>query len=201
MQKHLLKKFPTKDIEVVYPWVDLKVFKSKKKQNKLIIPSVPYKIKDFEERGINKILKIIKEKNLKSKIIFRSLESYKYIKKMEIKNSILINDILSDENLSKLMADCKIIPLIYSENSPDMPLSAIEGLASGCAIICSKNLGISDIIRRNKCGIIVKNDSENEIINAITKIFKSKSYNKNARKTAEKYFDKSKNLKKILETQ
>ena len=52
-----------------------------------------------------------------------------------------------------------------------------------------------NIIKKEKCGIVIKSDSE--IIPAIKKIFQNSRYNKNARKTAEKYFNKE-NIKKML---
>jgi len=193
MKKYLRKDFPKKDIEAIYSWTNLEVFIPRKKENIILIPSVPYKIKDFEGRGIHKIIKILKQENFKSVIIFRSQEAYNYFKNLNLKNIILINKILNDNELGKIMSNIKVIPLIYEKNTPDMPLSAIEGLASGCAIICKDNMGLADIIKKEKCGIVIKSD--NEIIPAIKKIFQNINYNKNARKTAEKYFDK-KNRKK-----
>lgn len=195
MKKYMDKLFPKKNIETIYPWTSLDIFKPRKKENIILIPSVPYKIKDFEERGIYKIIKILKQENFKSIIIFRSQESYNYFKKLNLKNTILINRILDDKELEKIMSNIKVIPLIYEKNAPDMPLSAIEGLASGCAIICKSNVGLADMIKKEKCGIVIKNDGE--IIPAIKKIFQNLDYNNNARKTAERYFDKE-NIKKLL---
>jgi len=198
MKKHLSENISNKDIMVIYPWTDLKIFKPLKKKNTLLIPSIPYKTKDFKERGIDKIIKILKNEEIKSKIIFRSNESHAFFKSLNLKNSFFINKFLNDKELSKIMGISKIIPLIYPSNAPDMPLSAIEGMACGCAIICTKDMGLADIIKKEKCGIIV--NSEKDLIKAIKKILKSpKYYYKNARKTSEKYFDKNNNIEKYMQ--
>ena len=66
-----------------------------------------------------------------------------------------------------------------------MPLSAIEGLAAGCAIICSESLGLASFVKKYNCGKI-----SDKLKNAdIKEIFNDLKYNKNARKVAEKYFN------------
>jgi len=77
------------------------------------------------------------------------------------------------------------MPLIYKE-SPDMPLSAMEGLASGCAIICTEKMGLSEIVKETNSGIVI-NDKK-EFQGAIKKVLSNSEYNKNARRTAERYF-------------
>ncbi len=192
MVEYLRVLYPEKEIRVIYPWTDLDVFKPARKINAFIIPSVPYDIRDFGERGIYKIIEILENTKIKAAIIFRSNESYNYFKKLNLKNVWLINQILSNKELASLMGFAKIMPLIYLRNSPDMPLSAIEGLSSGCAIICTRNLGLSGLIKSEKCGITINSDSE--ILDAIERIFKDNLYNKNARRIAKKYFDKKRNI-------
>lgn len=196
MERYLSAIFPKKKIELVYPWTNLDIFKPKRKENQIIIPSIPYKIRDFKERGVDKIIRILRTSKIKSKIIFRSDESYNYFKNLGLRNAQLINKILDDKELAEIMASSKVVPLIYFSNSPDVPLSAVEGLAAGCAVICTKNLGLSEILAREKCGIIAS--SEREIIKALRKIFKEAGYAKKARIFAEKYFDRNKNIKKYI---
>jgi len=196
MKRHLSEKLPDKEITVILPWTNLDVFKPKRKEYDLLIPSVPYDIKDFKERGIDKLIDILEKNKIKAKIIFRSDETYNYFKKLGLKNAELINGALSDRKLAEIMSKAGVIPLIYSSNAPDMPLSAIEGMACGCAIICTEHMGLADIIKKKKCGIVL--ESEKGLSNAINKISNNSSYNKNARKAAEKYFS-IKNLNKYLE--
>jgi glycosyltransferase involved in cell wall biosynthesis len=183
------------NLKYIPPSIDLNTSEPNKKSNPLLVASIPYDVKDFKDRGIDVILDFIKKNKISSKIIFRSDESYNYVKSLKMQNAELINKSLSDEELSKLMAQSKIMPLIYTKNAPDMPLSAIEGLSSGCAIICTPNMGISDIIKKEKAGIVI--NSPGELHEAIQKIMKSAIYSKNARKAAEKHFLKS-NLKNYI---
>jgi len=200
MGKALNKIFPGKEIKIIPPWADLKLFKPGKKENSLLIPSVPYKVEDFEERGINKMINVLKKNRIKTKIIFRSQESHRYFKKLDLKNVKLINKVLDDAELAKIMAGSKVIPLFYLANTPDVPLSAVEGLACGCSIICTDGMGLAEIIKKEKCGIVIQSrkNTEKEIIQAINKLLKNQSPNKRARTTAEKYFDKKKNIKEYV---
>jgi hypothetical protein len=50
------------------------------------------------------------------------------------------------------MGKSKLIPLIYKKNAPDMPLSAIEGIACGCFILCTDNMGLADLVEEKKVG-------------------------------------------------
>lgn len=194
MRDYLRKLFPKKDIRILRPWADLRVFRPGEKKDVVLIPSTPYKVKYFDERGIYEITEILKEGGIKSIVLVRSNEAYQYFRKS--KKIEIINKILDDKELANLMSFVKILPLIYSKNAPDVPLSAIEGLASGCAIICTKNLGLSDTIKEGGGGIVV--NSNTEISKAIERIFKNAGYNKNARITAEKYFDKEKNIRRYF---
>lgn len=182
---------------LIYPGVDLETFNSsKKKSNQIVLASVPYKIEDFSQRGIEEILGEIVKLKLKAIAIFRSDESYEYVKNKNLPKVKLINRSLENIELANLMSKTRIIPLFYSE-SPDMPLSAIEGLASGCAIICTEKMGLGEVIEKEKAGIVIR--EKEEIIPAIKKILKNSFYNKNARKVAEKYFDVDKSVRKYIE--
>jgi len=185
------------NVKLIYPSISLDIFKPTKKEDLIVIPSVPYSVSDFSDRGIDFLLQFLDKHHAKAIMILRSQESYEFIKSKKIKNLTLINKDLSDKELSSILSKAKIMPLIYKE-SPDMPLSAMEGLASGCAIICKNNLSISNIIKEYKSGISIKQDNEFE--SAIKKILSNPSYNKNARKTAEEYFsqDNIKNYSNLI---
>jgi len=199
MQNFLQSDYGLRNTVLIYPWTNLEVFQPKKKIKKIIIPSVPYKIKDFEGRGMPKIIEFLKKSEIPATIIFRSKESADYFKKLSLKNVKLINKGLSDIELAKIMAESMIMPLIYSSNAPDMPLSAIEGMASGCIIICSDRMGISEIVVKNRCGIILKNSGSESLKNAVGYALKKQNiYSKNSRKTADDYFRAKKNISKIL---
>jgi glycosyltransferase involved in cell wall biosynthesis len=195
MGRFIQKKFPDRNVKIIYPWTNLDLFVPKKKSVKLIVPSIPYKTEGFQNRGIDKIISLIKKEKLKSTIIFRSKESYEYVKALNLKNCKLIYKVLNDADLSKEISPCEIMPLIYVKNIPDMPLSAIEGLAAGCKIICTSRMGLSDIIKKEKCGIIISEKDELMFAIKIT----NKISSENCRNVAKKYFDKKINIKKYKE--
>ncbi|MEA3329267.1 MAG: glycosyltransferase family 4 protein [Nanoarchaeota archaeon] len=189
MKTFLRKKFKIKQIVVIYPGVNLDLFKPKKKQNKLVVISVPYLVKDFPKRGANKLINFLqKNQNIKTSIITRSDESAEFIER-KIGKKKTINGALSDKELSLIISTAKVMPIFYKE-SPDMPLSAIEGLASGCAIICSDNSGLSHIIKKSKSGLVC----DKLTLNSINKIFNNPRYNQNARLIAEELF----NVKRMI---
>lgn len=188
------KALPKNNIKLILPSINTNQFKPQTKEKLIVIPSMPYDIRDFSDRGIDIILDFIEKSDIKSTLLFRSNESYEFVKKKNLKNVTLINKALTDIELSKILAKAKVIPLIYRK-SPDMPLSAIEGLSSGCAIIALESSGLSRIIKENKAGIIIKNPLE--LGKAIKTLFSNSAYNKNARKTAEKLFSDN-NLKEYL---
>ena len=193
MTKFIRSMFPNKKIFLIYPWTDLRLFNPGNKKNLMLVPSVPYKIADFEERGIWQLIKILKENKIKAKVIFRSKESFDYFKGLKLENVECIYKILRDYELAEIMKDCKVIPLLYNKDAPDMPLSAIEGLSSGCAIVCTSDLGLSEIIEKEGAGIISDKKGFGSSINKALK----ENFNSNARKAAEKYFKKE-NIKNYI---
>lgn len=195
MKSLCLASFPKEKVKLIYPSVNLNLFSPSEKSDVILIPSVPYDVKDFRERGIDTVLEFLKQSKISSKIIFRSEQAYNYVKSLGISNTELINKSLSDKELSKLMSEAKIIPLLYEKNAPDMPYSAVEALSSGCAIVCTDKMGISDVVKKEKAGIVIK--SSEELGSAVSKIISHSEYNKNARKAAEKYFKLS-NIKEYL---
>jgi len=191
MEKFLRNKFSSKKITLIYPAVDLDIFKPSKKKNVLVIPSCPHDVSEFKTRNLDKIIKLIREFKIKSIIITRTREVANYLRKQKIPNLKIIDKTLSNQELAEILSGAKLIPLIYKE-SPDMPLSGIESLSCGCSVICSNKMGLADIVKKNKCGIV----SDTLKLKDIQKIFSNSSYNRNARKIAEKYFDLKVMIKK-----
>ncbi len=191
MHKHLKQIFPESKLRIIYPWTNTSLFAPAKKEYDLLIPSIPYKIADFKERGIDEMTKLLKKSDLNTKILFRSTESYEYFKSLGLRNAELVNKVLSDKELSSLMSRARLIPLLYSKGSPDMPLSAIEGLACGCAIVTTEDGGLGEMLEECGCGAVFKTGGD--LSKLLKKSIENKKWGLNARKTALRYFDK-KNL-------
>ena len=188
MLKFIKNSFPKSEIILIHPGVNLNVFKPGKKDNLIVIPSVPYLVSLFHERGIDKILYYLKEnKNVKYKIITRSEEAARFISS-QLGGKNVIGKTLTNGEMSRIMSRAKVVPLLYKD-SPDMPLSAIEGLASGAAIVCSDNMGLADYVKDNECGLVYSNDSNELKKRDIEKILKTARFNKKARELAVRLFD------------
>lgn len=188
----LKTEIPENRLTLIYPGVDLSKFKPANKKYDLIIPSVPYDPKEFDSRGINIILDIIRDEKLSAVIIFRSKDSYNEVRQRGLKRVKLINRALSDNELSEIMGKCRVMPLFYND-SPEVPLSAVEGLASGCAIVCSDKIGVSELITKNNVGAIVCSKFELE---KLIKKFVRKEVSKKSRKLAEIHFKSGKMVTK-----
>tara|TARA_Y100000310_G_scaffold344875_1_gene460185 strand:- start:5382 stop:6407 length:1026 start_codon:yes stop_codon:yes gene_type:complete len=191
------EKFPNKNTSLIYPGVDLNLFKPKRKLKRMLIPSVPYLVSLFHERRINNTIEFLEEnKEIKATIITRSNQSSSYIKS-KLSETEIINQSLSDEELSQKMSGASVIPLLYKD-SPDIPLSAVEGLASGAAIICSDAMGLSDIIEQNNCGIVYPKNKQDIDKKDVEKLLNSPKFQKDARETALKLFSLDKMIKKYV---
>ncbi|MDO8467787.1 MAG: glycosyltransferase [Nanoarchaeota archaeon] len=195
MKEFMEVKFEASKIKLIYPGVDLDLFKPSKNKNvDFVILSVPYNPKDFNLRGIDKILAFLKQnKKFSAVIVSRSEKSSEEILKLKLKNVKVISRPLSEKELSKVASQGKIMPLLYSDR-PDMPLSAVEAMASGCAIICEDLMGLSDFVEENNCGVVTS-EINLEIVN---KLINNKTFGNNSRKAALKNFDEKKMIKSYL---
>lgn len=196
MKEHLGNIFPTKNIVLIYPMVNLSVFQPSGKKIDIVVGSIPYKKEFLNERGIITILESVLRLNTKSIFIFRGDETYNLLSKYQNQNLSMIRKDLNEKDLSNILGESKIVSTLYFKNAPDMPLSAIEGLSCGCTVLCTSNMGISDIVRDEECGVVI--EDMNKIDDAIITILENKSFGRNSRKVAEKYFDEDINITKYL---
>jgi len=181
-----------KKIEVVYPGIDLKKFSfAKAKGNfNILFASSPMREIDFEKKGVNLVLRAAKEMaEIGFIMLWRNvlLEKIKNkIKKDNLKNVLLVNKYIENMNDAFAQAHATIMPYMQ-ENDKSCPLSLIESLAAGKPVIVSDKVGVSDIIKKEKCGVVFKN--EKDIVSAVKELKKNyRDYQKNCRKTALKYF-------------
>ncbi len=202
-----LKKHKIGNIIFTYPCI--KEEKIKNRQNKdftilfLSSPTGKDSIKKYESKGVKLLLDSFENtKNNKLILIWRN-SCLKYVQK-DIKNNkrkkdiSLINKKINIKDIIK-KADCIVIPYKSKLQSPDYPLSAIEALMFNKPVICSNTVEMSDIIKKEKCGVTF-NSKEEELTKAI-KICKNnhQTFKNNANKTYRKYFSCKENIQKIRE--
>ena len=163
---------------------------------------MPYKKEFLKDRGVYEMLNQYKKVQDKLKLIllFRGGQTYKIIKDYCNINNInakLINKNLTQKEMISLFEKSKIIIGLYTKgNIPKMPQSIIEGISCGCAAITTENTDLAELIKKEKAGIIIKHASE--FSSAIKKILAKNTYNKNAFKLRDKYFNSNNNLKDYL---
>ena len=195
-QKQLLSLgIAAEKIKVIYPPVDLNLFSYSPANGKfkILYASCPTRAKDFSKRGISLIRDVSKEA---SKTQFNLLwrgGAYKDIKSL-IKNNqnmLVENKIVKDMNSKYAEVHCTIIPYTKFDNYLKLnPNSVIESLAAGKPVLVSDKTEIAQFVEKEKCGVVFTPTKDN-LIRAIGELRKNyDTYQKNCRKTAEKYFSK-----------
>ncbi len=183
--------------KVIYPPVDLNEFIYQKTEGefKILYASCPTRFNDFEKRGINLIIDTAK-KNQSSKFILAwrkgaYLDINKLINKSSLKNVIVDNRIINDMNEIYGRTHCTIIPYTKHDDYLKLiPNSALESLAAGKPILVSNKTEIAAFVNKEKCGIVFEPD-EISLQKAIIKLKNNYTkYQKNCRRTANKYFSK-----------
>lgn len=186
---------------VVYPGLDLEEFsyKEPKADFTILFASSPFAKEYFSGRGVYLLLSaaercrdvqfILKWRRWVGNL--RLIENF-----VQDKVNVLIDDRIVP-NINSLLneAHAVIAPFTtYLMNKP-CPHSIIESLAAGKPVLVSTKVGITDIIRKGKCGVVFEPKTD-ALIEAIKELKNNYSrYQRNARICAEKYFSKDKFIK------
>ncbi len=103
-------------------------------------------------------------------------------------NVSVINRILPDMNTFYGSVHCTILPSAFMDDCKPCPNSIMESLAAGKPVLVSHNVGISDLIAEEGCGLVFKPEVA-DIMDKITEIkYNYSHYQSKARQTAEKHF-------------
>lgn len=193
-------------IVVLYPPVELNHFfyqKPTAKKFTILNASCPGKVRDLRKRGIYLLLEadhFLQNQDVQMKFLWRGGEFSRFkekIKDNELKNTIIENKIHKDMNFQYAQVHCTIIPYLQlDEYLKIMPTSAIESLAAGKPVLVSSQTGIAEIVAKEKCGVVFEPTMEG-LLKAIQEMKKNyPKYQKNCRKTAERYFSQETFLQK-----
>lgn len=194
-------------IDIIYPPVNLQAFSYRKPSAKaftVLNASCPGKVRHLGKRGIYLLLDTDPSlKDTRIKLLWRGGEFN--LLKYKLRNKPLIhidmeNEIHTNMNHQYALAHCTIIPYLRpDEHLKTMPTSAIESLAAGKPILVSSQCGMAEIVVKERCGVIFEPTQES-LLNAITEMKKNYvKYQRNCRRTAEKYFSQDTFLKKHKE--
>ncbi len=206
-QNRLLKlKINPQKVKLIYPPVDLSHFSYQPKtlrkpgQFTVLYATSPEKERDFKVKGFWLLVEVAErcpEANFELPWRYKSYTRAKsIINKKQLKNVNLYQSVEKDMNLKYAQADCTIIPYIERNGFvKQMPNSAIESLAAGKPVLISSLVDLSGLIQREKCGVVFEPNPES-LLMAIRELKKNYlKYQKNCRKTAEKYFSQEKFIK------
>lgn len=160
-------------IVVMYPLIDLSKFKYTKPPSldefRILFASAPNleipEIDAYREKGVHLLLEsfaefIKKYPNAKLYILWRNKYNKrlkKDIKKYKLdKNVVVINKVIKNREEMYYNTHITIIPFVSLKQSPELPLSALEALASGRPVVSTDVTEISQIIFKYKCGCVTK---------------------------------------------
>lgn len=158
-----------------------------------------------EEKGINTLIKSMKYVN-KSKLIIVGTgpiekELKEFVVKGNIKNVEFVGFKTGNE-LENIIKQSRFI-VIPSEWYENAPMSIIEAMAYGKAVLGSNIGGIPEFIEDNHTGMIFKTKDEIDLANKINYLIDQENQTiemgKNARIRTEKLYDKTVHYEKIMD--
>jgi len=194
---------PEKQIDIIYPSVDLNAFSYQKPEGKFKIlnASCPSRVSDLEKRGIFLLMEADSQlTDTTIDVLWRIGEYQKFRQMTKGKefNCLRVQEHIA-ENMNEIYAahHCTIIPYTqFDELLKLIPNSAMESLAAGKPILVSSQTGIAEIVKKEHCGIVFEPTAE-KLLEAIQTLKENYThYQQNCRKTAEKYFSQEEFLKK-----
>lgn len=190
-------------IQLIYPPVELGQFTHQKPVGEFTIldASCPGKVRDLKKRGIYFLLQIdpyFTDETVK--FLWRGGEFNMFmdqIKNQAFQHISIENKIYTNMDEQYAAVHCTIIPYLqFDEYLKLIPTSVIESLAAGKPVLVSSKTGVAEIIRLNGCGVVFEPRRES-LLQAIAELKKNYGrYQRNCRRTAEKYFSQEQFLQK-----
>jgi glycosyltransferase involved in cell wall biosynthesis len=189
-----------KKIELIYPGVNINSVRKKSEYKppidkiKLLFASSPLKRNHLSSRGVNFLLNnviVFNECNAHLTMLWRK------VLRQDLENVFAGESCLSivDKYIKKMDSfyvkfDATILPYQGSVGNKSCPLSLVESLACGLPVLVSEDVGISYIVKKEKCGIVFKLTNDG-LRKAITSLKQNYSiYQENTHKVVRKYFRK-----------
>ncbi len=192
-----------RQIELVYPPVDLKKFTYRKATGpfKILNASCPSRVSDLERRGMSFLMDSDPFlQDCAITVLWRvgEFERFRQMTKERTFKSLRVEKrVIKDMNEAYATHHCTIIPYTrFDEFLKLVPNSAIESLAAGKPVLISSKTGISELVEREQCGVVFEPTRES-LLRAIALLRDNYArYQKNCRPTAEKYFSQEIFIKK-----
>jgi len=149
-----------------------------------------------------KAFKKIKKENRNVKLIISNIPKEKhekeFIEKNELKKDIIKIGLLED--MSEILCNSPIMLELNSTKkrlpSASPPLLMLEAMASGARIVATDIPELREVIENKKTGILIKENTKQEIYGGIKEALKNKAITKNAMKKINLDY----NIKKIIKS-
>ena len=187
-----------------YPWVDLKRFQNsalpESEEFRLLFASAPNEENpdedNFTAKGVPLLLESFREfVNEEKKAVLYLLwrgkynrELYVKIKELGLEGKVKVIDQVVDTVAWYAHSHITVIPFVSAWRSPEIPLSAVESLASGRPVVTTDVIELGKIVQDYHCGIGIKPQKES-LSSALKEVRNNyASYQKNCRRCAEKLF-------------
>ena len=210
---------PQKRVDVLPSGVDIKKFNPKKisiysRKDDLQIEGqvVLYYGRASTLRGIDTLIdafKTVKCRIPDAKLVLLLLSGAYTQKQMIIKKAraLLGSSVKifgSVENLEMFLGASTVVvlPFRYKTEIPEYPLTVLEPMSMGKPVITANIGAITEVIKNNENGLLVKPNDKKELTNAIIEVLNDRDFanflGKNARETIEKGYNWEKIAKKTL---
>ena len=192
----LIGKSYYKKISVIPMGVYTDIYKNKFRFNKKIL----FLGRLADKKGVKYLLEAVKLLDNKVKILIAGDGPLKdeledFVRKNNLRDKVKFLGYVTGKEKVDIIKKCGIfiMPSIITEygDREGMPVSLLEAMAASKAIIVTNVGGISELIKNNYNGILIKQKSSNDIANAINKLTNNKNLAKrlalNARKSVLDY--------------
>lgn len=187
-----IKKYYKKGAYVIYPPIDLKMFKPSKSPTSddyylIVSRLVPYKRIDYAISAFNKL-------GWKLNIVGSGIDEGR-LRRIAKDNIIFLGD-LTDTELACYYQNCKALIFPGEE---DFGLTAVEVQAHGKPVIAFVGGGVKESVIDGKTGLFYNTQSEDSLISAL-KIFRNNNYSPSVCVSNAKRFSKLNFQHKMKET-
>lgn len=132
----------------------------------------------IQEKGILKLIEAVSRINALNKHVFLIIAGdgkiEQTVKSLQTKNIILLGRIRFEEIISLLKAaDAFCLPTDYPEG---LPTSVLEAIACKCSVITTTAGGSKELIESEEYGIILQDNSVDEIVGALLRVIQDEEY-------------------------
>jgi glycosyltransferase involved in cell wall biosynthesis len=156
-------------VEVLYPAVDLGIFRPLNRASKVIgaprvlFATAPRSTEEMEGRGVYLLLQAAKEyPDIRYRLLYRTWKrgytslaaTAKRIETEHLHNVMLTNSVVSDMPRVYSEHHFTVIPYTQPDGGKECPTSLVEGLACGVPVLISSVSPFAYFVAEHRCGVV-----------------------------------------------